>query len=181
MRSRKGRSFDGRKSSPGRAEKGAIESLDTSSIVNPGTKKRSASAHEPSDRAQKTRKSIPSPHVEGAENAEPLFHWTPATKRIASHTSLIEKETIIYAPDMEAQITAEARGVTRKNIPWDIFRSIYLCDFSTEAQSKPTVESVKEIGNGSWFEQPLWGRLRQTLSAEVRRLWCAFICLLVLC
>jgi hypothetical protein len=167
-------------SSLGRAEKGAIKLPGTGRIVNPGTKKRSASTHELSDRAQKTHKSIPSPHVEGAENVEPSFHRTPATKRMASHSSLIGKETIIYAPDMEAQITAEAREVTRKNITWDIFCSTYLCDFSTEAQPKLTVESVKEIGNGSWFEQSFWGRLHQTLSAEVRCLGCALICLLVL-
>ena len=155
-------------SSPGRAEKEAIESLDTSSIVNPGTTKRSASDHEPSDRAQKTHKSIPSPHVEGAENVEPLFHRTPATKHMASHTSLIEKETIIYAPDMEAQITAEACGVTRKNIPWDIFCSTYLCDFSGEAQPKLTVESVKEIGHGNWEKAVFWVRLREALYDEVR-------------
>src|SRR6202034_195788 len=43
-----------------------------------------------------------------------------------------------YAQDMETQIAAEARGVTRKNIPWDTFHSTYLCDFSIKAQSKLT-------------------------------------------
>jgi hypothetical protein len=63
--------------SPRQAKKKAIEALDTSGIVNPGTKKRGASTHEPSDRAQETRKRTPSPHVEeGAENVKPSFHRT---------------------------------------------------------------------------------------------------------
>src|SRR3954454_24659414 len=101
--------------SPRQAKKKAIEALDTSGIVNPGTKKRGASTHEPSDRAEETRKRTPSSHVEeGAENVKPLFHRTPsphveedaenikpsshrtpATKPMASHTGLTEKGTIV--------------------------------------------------------------------------------------
>jgi hypothetical protein len=124
----------------------AIENLDSSSIVNPVTKKRTASTHEPSDRPQKARKRTASARV-----------------------------------DKEAQIAAEARGVTRKNIPWDTFRSTYLCDFNVEAQSKLAVESVKEIGDGEWKEKLVWKRLRKVLSAKVRCSGCAFISLSVLC
>jgi hypothetical protein len=168
--------------SPRQAKKKAIEALDTSSIVNPGTKKRSASVHEPSDRAQKTRKRISSQRVdEGAENVSPSLLRTPATKRMASYAGLREQETIVYATDMESQIAAEARGVTRKNIPWDTFRSTYLCDFNVRAQPKLAVKSVKEIGEGKWEEQLFWDRLRQSLSDEVRYPGCAFIRLSVLC
>jgi hypothetical protein len=85
---------------------------------------------------------------------------------VASLTNLIEHETI-YASDMQKQIAAEARGVTRKNIPWDKFCSIYLCDFSVQAQPKLAVKSVKKIGEDNWEEQPFWDRLRQSLSGEV--------------
>jgi hypothetical protein len=171
-----------KQSSPQQAEKKAIESLDTSSIVNTSTKKRSASTHEPSDRAQKAPKPTPSARVDkGAEDVGTQFHRTPAVKRMSSHGSLIEQGGTIYASNMEDQIAAEARAVTRKNIPWDTFHSTYLCDFSIEAQPKLTVESVKEIGNGNWLEHLFWDRLRQTLSAEVRCSGCAFICLLVPC
>ena len=175
------------------AEEEAIEKLGSSSIVNPGTKKRRASTHEPSDRAQKIRKRATSPHVdERAENVSPSLprtpanispslHRTPDTQRLASHASLKERETIAYASDMEAQITAEARGVTRKNIPWDTFHSTYLCDFSIKAQLKLTVKSVKKIGQGNWEEKLFWDRLRQTFSDEVRCSGCAFIYLSVLC
>jgi len=168
-----------------KAKEEAIEKLDSSSIVNPRTKKRIAPTHELSDRPRKARKRTPSPsspHVgEGAENVDPSLHRTPTTKRIASYTSLSETETKILAPDMETQIAAEARGVTRKNIPWDIFHSRYLGGFSTKDEPILTVESVMEIGKGDWVEKSFWRRLCQILSDEVRCSGCAFIYLLVLC
>ena len=81
----------------------------------------------------------------------------------------------------KTQIAAEARGVTRKNIPWDKFCSIYLCDFSVKAQPKLAVKSVKKIGEGNWEEKRFWDRLRQSLSDEVRCSGCTFIRLSVLC
>jgi hypothetical protein len=183
------------------AKKDAIKALNTSSTVNPGTKKRSAATHESSGRAKarktKARKTKPlvpsassassafSPHVEeGVENVDPSLKRTPTTKRIVSHAGLTKTETgpTIYAPDMEAQIAAEARGVTRKNIPWDTFRSTYLCGFSIKDkdQPTPTAESMKKIGEGNWEEKQFWGRLHKTLSDEVRYSGCAFIYLSVL-
>ena len=153
-----------------KAKEEAIEKLDSSSIVNPGTKKRTASTHEPSDRPQKARKRTASARVaKGAEDVSTQLHRTPSTKRMTSHSSLME------------QGTAEARGVTRKNIPWDTFRSTYLWDFNVEAQSKLAVESVKKIGDGDWEEKLVWKRLRKVLSAKVRCSGCAFICLSILC
>jgi hypothetical protein len=167
--------------SPRRAKQKAIEKLH-SSIVNPGTKKRRASTHEPSDRAQKTRKAATPPHVDGrAENVGPSYQRAPGSQRMASHASLTERETIVYASGMEAQITAEARGVTRKNIPWDTFHSTYLRDFSIKAQPKLTVESVKKLGQGNWEEKAFEARLSQTFSDKVRCSGCAFIHLSVLC
>jgi len=61
----------------------------------------------------------------------------------------VEREDLIYALDMELKIAAEARGVTRKNIPWNTFSSIYLCNFSADVRSKLAVDSAKEIGKGS--------------------------------
>ncbi|KIX04911.1 uncharacterized protein Z518_05782 [Rhinocladiella mackenziei CBS 650.93] len=46
--------------------------------------------------------------------------------------------------DMEAQIAAKARGVTRKNIPWDTFRSIYLSDFGAKPQQELAVNSMRK-------------------------------------
>jgi hypothetical protein len=153
-----------------RAEEKALEAVDTSS-----TKKRSTSTHGHAGRPQKAHKRTPSARVDkGAEDVSTQLH-------MASHNNLIEQETIIYASDMENQIAAEAREVTRKNIPWDKFCSTYLCDFSVKAQPKLAVESVKKIGKGNWEEKLFWNRLRKVLSHEVRCSRCTFICLSVLC
>ena len=114
-----------------------------------------------------------------AEDVGTQFHKTTDTKRQASHNGLIEHETI-YDSDMQKQIAAEARGVSRKNISWEKFCSIYLCDFSVKAQPKLTVESVKKIGEGDWDEQLFWNRMRQVLSDKVRYSGYAFIRLSVL-
>ena len=168
--------------SPRQAEMKAIEALDASSIVNPGTKKRSASTPEPSNSPQKSPKATPSARVDkGAEDVGTQFHRTPATKHMAVHSGLIEQGTTIYASNMDDQIAAEARGVTRKNIPWDKFCSTYLRGFGVKAQPMLTVESVKEIGDGNWEEKLFWGRLSEVLSDEVRCSGCASICLLVPC
>ena len=112
---------------------------------------------------------------EGAENLDKEFHRTPATKRSSTHASLLERENQVKRLDMESKITAEARGVTRKNIPWDTFNSIYLRNFSTDGQPKLSVDSVKKIGEGSWEEQELWNRLRKVLSSKVGCPRCALI------
>jgi hypothetical protein len=162
------------------AKKKAVEALDTSSVVNPGTKKRSASTHKQPGLAKKARKTTPSaasvPSVpsapstrvdKGAEDVDTQFHKTPGTKRQSSLCNLIEHE-VIYASDMQKQIAAEARGVSRKNVPWDEFCSIYLCDFNTQTEPKPTVKSVRKIGEDNWEVKLFWNRLRRSLSDEVR-------------
>jgi hypothetical protein len=171
-----------RQSSSPKAEEEAIEKNAKEKAIERKAKrkakKRTASTHEPSDRPRKVHKKTPSPHVEeGAEIVKPSFHKTPTTKRTASHSGLIKQGTTIYASNMEDQIAAEARRVTRKNIPWDKFRSIYLCDFSGEAQPKLAVESVKKIGDGNWEEILFWNRLSQALSDEVRCSGCSFMSL----
>jgi len=152
--------------------------------------KRQNTTHEHSGRAKKVRKlspgSKPTPASSHAEDVSAPSDRTPATKRMASHASLLEHENIVYAADMETQIAAETRGATRKDIPLDTFRSVYLCDFSAEALpglAPPglAVNSVKKIGEGNWKEQLFWGRLRQSLSDEVRCSGCTFIRLSVLC
>ena len=160
------------------------------SIVNSGTKRRSTSTHRRSGRAQKAHKLDPDtttppapPHLdEGTEDVGAPFHRTPATKRMASHAGLIEQGNIIYAQDMETQIAAEARGVTRKNIPQDTFRSIYLRDFSVKAQPKLAVKSVKKIGQGNWEEKLFWDQFCKVLSKRsLFQVRVRSICLSVLC
>jgi hypothetical protein len=146
-----------------RAKENALKTIGTSS-----TKKRSVSPHGRAGHPQKARKRTPLARVDkSAEDVGTQFHRTPATKRRASHNNSTEHEAIISASGMENQI-AEARGVTRKNIPWDKFCSTYLCDFSVKAQPKLAVESVKKIVEGNWEEKPFGDRLRKVLSDKVR-------------
>ena len=138
-----------------------------SSIVKHGTKRSSASTHVPSGPAKKARTTrTTTPPVNA--NINPTLRRTPNTKRSATHASLIEQGPIIYASEMETQIVAEARGVTRKNIPLETFRLTYLSDFNAKAGQKLTVESVKKVGEGDWEEEHFYDRLCQSLSKNVR-------------
>src|SRR5271156_4431446 len=73
------------------------------------------STHRSSERERKVRKLTPDTttvHVEkNAGDVIATFNRTPATKRVAHHSSLI-KIGEIYARDVELQLAAEARGVT---------------------------------------------------------------------
>jgi hypothetical protein len=172
----------------------AIKAINTGSIVDPTTstsnvtlctKKRNAPAHERSSTAQKTSKKTrletPPPHAgKCAENVKPSLLRTPNINRMVKSCQLDKRESSTR-PDTETRIMAEARGVTRKNIPLTIFRSAYLCGFSVKAQPKLVVESVKKIGQGNWEEKQFAGRLRQALSDKVRCSRRTFMCLFVLC
>jgi hypothetical protein len=162
------------KDRPSRAAKrAAINLIDTR-----GTAKRSAPPHKRSDRTKKARKttpSAPSARVDkDVEDVSTQFHKTPVTKSQASYTSLIEHETISTS-GIQNQITAEVRRVSGKNIPWDKFCSIYLCAFNVKAHLGLAIKSVKKIGEGDWEEQLFWGRLRRSLSDEVRYSGYAFM------
>ena len=122
-----------------------------------GAKKRSASTYRQSGRALKTPKlasyRIPPPLNGGAKDVSALLNKTPATKRIFSHSGIKEQEYIIYVSEMEIRITAEARGVLRKNILLSIFRSIYLGNFkNAKARPKLNIKSIKKIGTSNWEE-----------------------------
>jgi hypothetical protein len=150
-----------------------------------GTKKRNAATHGGAGREKKARKTAPSTSLalSGPSTPPPRedvsIDTTPLTSRQASYSALMEHE-VIYALEMQNQISAEVRGVTRRNIPWDKFYSMYLDNFSMTTQPE-LVESVKKVGEDSWEEKLFWKRLRQSLSDEVRYLGCLFILLSVLC
>jgi hypothetical protein len=92
---------------------------------------------------------------------------TPAVKRISYYSSLTQHGQTIYVDDMEAQIAAEARGVTRKDVPLGTFRSIYLWDFK-EADAQPglDINSVQKIGD-DWEEGKFFDGLHKTLHGKV--------------
>lgn len=108
----------------------------------------------------------PPPADRGTEDVGASIQ-TPAVKRISYYASLTQHGQTIYANDMEAQIAAEARGVTRKNVPLGTFRSIYLRDFK-EADAQPGLDigSVKNIGL-DWEEGKFFDQLHKTLRGKV--------------
>jgi hypothetical protein len=165
------------------AKREAAKQIDTSSTKKRKTAKTAPSV--PSARSARSARPPPStpppPSACVDKDAGTQPHETSSTKRLASHAGLIT-ETKILASDMVNQIAAETRGVSRKNIPWDKFRSMYLCDLDvkTKTQAKLTLNSVKKIGQANWGEQLFWNRLRQSLSDEVRYPGYAFIRLLTL-
>src|SRR5438132_1026845 len=119
-----------------RQEREAGKQVGTNSTSS--TKKRSAATHGGTGHEKKARKTAPSapsassslsapsaastppPRTDkGTEDVSTQFHKTPAARRQASYTGLMEHE-IISASEMQNQIAPEARGGTR-NIPWDKF------------------------------------------------------------
>jgi hypothetical protein len=108
----------------------------------------------------------PSNVGEGTVSPEAQFCRTPATKRSTPYAGLVETEDTICALNMELKIAAEARGVTRKDIPWNPFSSMYLYGFSAETGSELAVGSVKQIGKGRREEQKFWSRLYKILSSK---------------
>jgi len=124
-----------------------------------GTKRRSTS--------QGGRETTPA--NEGPEGRHAQLTKTPSHKRMLAHSSMTTSERDVLARDMEIQIAAEARGVTRKDIPCDTFRSIYLCNFK-KAKALPnlTIKSVGKIGKGGWGEKEFGTRLCNVLSKKVR-------------
>ena len=142
----------------------------TSSTSSPPSKRPSKSTHTESGRPSKTSRpntTPPPPANEGTEGVS-KYMQTPATVRLASHCGLTEHGKIIYAANMEERIAAEARGVTRKNVPWAQFCSIYLRNFEkADVQSGLGIDSVRKLGGPDWEEGKFLDRLRHTLRDEV--------------
>jgi hypothetical protein len=130
------------------------------------TKRPTESTHAQSGHPPKTLRPS-TPPDKGTKDID-TYIPTPAVIRTPSHANLTEHGKNIYAKDLEAQITAEARGVTRKEVPWDKFCSIYLRDFK-EANAQPGLDigSVRNIGVDDWEETKFYDRLRNTLHNKV--------------
>jgi len=93
---------------------------------------------------------------------------TPTTKRAANHSSLVEKDDVVYVDDIEERILAESRGVTRKDIPCDVFYSTYLSSFEHSGQrAQIDRNAIVRVGIGSWEQNSFFQRLQQALPNEV--------------
>src|SRR4051812_22173001 len=123
-----------------------MSAKEISNISSRGSKRKTPPTRQQPKEARKPKLlRTPSPVDSPVDEA---FQNTPSTRRSSAHSSLINHA--ILATDVELQIVAEARGSSRKDIPWDTFHSIYLCDFEEQAQSMPTIESVQNLGHGNW-------------------------------
>ena len=94
-------------------------------------------AVEMNDASKATRFTTPEPESkdEGFEVEYDSFYNTTVTRRMTVHSGLGSEEKIL-AEDMEHLIKVEARGATRKDVPLNIFKLMYLQDFIQMPKSK---------------------------------------------
>ncbi|KIX08775.1 uncharacterized protein Z518_03432 [Rhinocladiella mackenziei CBS 650.93] len=85
-----------------------------------------------------------------------------------AHVQLVEEEDIVYVDEIEHRILAEARGIARKNIPYDTFRSTFLSRFKhKDKRPQLNIQDIKDIGDGKWEQNSLFQRLQQALPKNV--------------
>ena len=139
------------------------------STLNASAKRPSGFTHTESGPTRKVpRTCTPQrPANEGAEDVGAPFTQTPATNRMASHSGLVKSGPTIYAEDMEARIVAESRGVTRKDVPWNEFRSTYLWSVKKiKGQPSLGVNSVRKLG-GDWEEKQFFNQFCNIFHGKV--------------
>jgi hypothetical protein len=160
--------MDPPKSRPRR--KAGVKALkEVTNIYNTGTKRLRGPSTSPAQKARKRRADqTPPPPPQGAEDTDAPHKKTPSTKRMPNHSSLIDSDGVVYVGDIEQQILAEARGVTRKNIPCDVFYSTYLSHFEqTDRRPKLDINAIKRVGTGDWEQKSVFQRLCQALPHKV--------------
>src|SRR5277367_2673287 len=113
--------MDPSKSPPYRKKRSALEE-----VKNPAIKRPSTSTEQKSTKRRRTHRS---PTPPPAEDTNSTTQKPPAIIRMRSHASVIESGDVVLVDDIEQRILAEARGVTRKNIPCGVFNSTYLSHF----------------------------------------------------
>jgi len=134
-----------------------------------GTKRPRATS---TDRSKKSRKRThdhtPSRTFPQGDDTPAQHKQTPTKKRTANHAGLIEKEDVVYVDDMEERILAEARGITRKNIPYGEFRSTFLSRFKhKDDRPQLNIEAMKNVGIGNWEQKSFLRRLQNALPKKV--------------
>ncbi|KIX02134.1 uncharacterized protein Z518_08073 [Rhinocladiella mackenziei CBS 650.93] len=93
-----------------------------------------------------------------------------AQKRKRDHTPSQppSQEDIVYVDEIEHRILAEARGITRKNIPYDTFRSTFLSRFKhKDKRPQLNIQDIKNVGVGKWEQNSFFQRLQQALPKKV--------------
>jgi hypothetical protein len=143
---------------------------EVNNINNTGTKRPREPSAGPTQKARKRRAyhTPTPPPSQGAKDTNAPNKTTPSMKRMPNHSGLIASDDVIYVGDIELQILAEARGVTRKNIPCDVFYSTYLSHFErTDRRPKLDINTIGRVGEGDWEQKLFFRRLCQALPSKV--------------
>jgi hypothetical protein len=160
--------MDSPKSRP-RRKAGEKARNEINNIYNTGTKRPREPSTSPARKARKRRADHTPPPgpSQGAEDTDASYKKTPSTKRMPNHSGLIESDGVVYVGDIEQQILAEARGVTRKDIPCDVFYSTYLSHFEHTDTPKLDINAIKRVGTDDWEQKSFFRRLCQALPSKV--------------
>src|SRR4051794_6477778 len=157
--------MDPPKSSP-RRKVGEKARKEVNNIYKTGTKRPREPSTGPTQKARKRRADRTPPP--GPEDPNVPFKKTPSKPRMPSHSGVIENDGVVYVGDIEQQILAEARGVTRKDIPYDVFHSTYLSHFEhPERRPKLDIDAIKRVGTGDWEQKSFFRRLCQALPSKI--------------
>ncbi|KIX09839.1 uncharacterized protein Z518_00920 [Rhinocladiella mackenziei CBS 650.93] len=129
-----------------------------------GTKRpRNTSAQQTNKTRKRKRDHTPS-HTPSQDDDTSQYKPTPTHKRMPSHSGLVEEEDI---DEIEHRILAEARGITRKNIPYDTFRSTFLSRFKhKDKRPQLNIQDIKDIGTGEWEQNLFFQRMQKALPKK---------------
>ncbi|KIX02535.1 uncharacterized protein Z518_08476 [Rhinocladiella mackenziei CBS 650.93] len=117
---------------------------------------------------KRTRDRTPTGTLSKGDNTPTQYKQTPTHKRMVNHSGLIQEDDIVYAEDIEIRILAEARGITRKNIPHDTFRSTFLGPFKhKDERPQLNIQDIKKIGIDNWEQTSFFQRLQKALPKKV--------------
>ncbi|KIX01217.1 uncharacterized protein Z518_08942 [Rhinocladiella mackenziei CBS 650.93] len=87
---------------------------------------------------------------------------------MAGHSGLIQEDDVVYVDDIGIRILAESHGITRKNIPHDVFRLTFLGPFDhKDDRPQLNIQDVKNIGIGDWEQTSFFPRLQKALPEKV--------------
>ncbi|KIW99755.1 uncharacterized protein Z518_10683 [Rhinocladiella mackenziei CBS 650.93] len=129
---------------------------------------RNTSIHRVNKAQKRTRDQTPSRTLSQGDDTCSQYKPTPTHKRMPNHSGLVEEEDIVYVDEIEHRILTEARGNTRKNIPYDTFRSTFLSRFKHKnKRPQLNIQDIKNVGNDNWEQSSFFLRLQKALPKKV--------------
>ncbi|KIX05596.1 uncharacterized protein Z518_06468 [Rhinocladiella mackenziei CBS 650.93] len=150
---------------------------DIHNIYGRGTKRLRATLTQREKKVLKrTRNDTPPRTFSQGDNTPAQYKPTPTHKYIANHSGLVEEDDVVYVDEIEIEILVEACGITRKNIPCDIFRSTFLGPFKhKDERPQLKIQAIKNVGIGNWEQASFFQRLQKALPKKwLRSAWNIF-------